>query len=176
MLSTAMKLPKNLGPDQDDMDTGAEFLFEASEKAVNWDQQLGFLMHDVSRLRRIVFDGHMKPAGITRSQWWVLAYLSRNDGIIQTDLATMLDIGKAALGGLVDRLEASGFIERRPDTDRRAKRVYLSPEGKKTVRKMVAKSDEMSELILADLGYEERIKLADLLSRIKDNLLDIKGE
>lgn len=159
-----------------DRDPSEDSLIVPPEKEMNWEQKLGFLIHDVSRLRRIVFDGYMKPAGITRSQWWVLAYLSRHDGIIQTDLAAMLDIGKAALGGLVDRLEASGFVERRPDVDRRAKRIYLSPRGKKIVREMVTKSNEMSELILGDLSYDERIQLADLLARIKDKLLDIKDE
>ena len=70
----------------------------------------GFLMHDVSRLRRSVFDEFMKPMAMTRSQWWILAHLSRHDGMIQSDLANVLDIGKAALGGLIDRLEASRFI------------------------------------------------------------------
>src|SRR5664279_2238688 len=72
----------------------------------NWDARLGFLMHDVSRLRRNVFDDFMKPMEMTRSQWWILAYLSRQDGMIQSDLANVLDIGKAALGGLIDRLES----------------------------------------------------------------------
>ena len=56
----------------------------------NWDQRLGFLMHDVSRLRRSVFNEFMKPLGVTRSQWWVLAHLSRHDGMNQTDLANVL--------------------------------------------------------------------------------------
>ncbi len=157
-------------------DIGEEIFKDPLLKTVNWDQRLGFLMHDVSRLRRTVFDGYMKPAGITRSQWWVLAYLSRHDGIIQTDLAQMLDIGKAALGGLVDRLEAADFIERLPDTDRRVKKVFLSVKGKQTIREMVSRSDEMSEQILADLTHEERIVLADLLMRIKNRLLSIKAD
>ncbi len=72
----------------------------------------------MSRLRRSVFDEFMKPMAMTRSQWWILAHLSRHDGMIQSDLANVLDIGKAALGGLIDRLEASKFIERRADGDR----------------------------------------------------------
>lgn len=145
-------------------------------KIENWDQRLGFLMHDVSRLRRNVFDGYMKPVGITRSQWWILAYLSRHDGMIQTDLAQMLEIGKAALGGLIDRMEAAGFLERRQDTDRRAKRIYLLPKGKKIIKEMSEKSHEMSELILKDLDHSERMALANMLERIKRNLLDIKNE
>ena len=85
---------------------------EAVGSDENWDQRLGFLMHDVSRLRRTVFDDFMKPLNITRSQWWVLAYLSRHDGMIQSDLASVLELGKAALGSLIDRLEASGLVRR----------------------------------------------------------------
>lgn len=101
--------------------------------AENWDSRLGFLMHDVSRLRRSVFDEFMKPMAMTRSQWWILAHLSRHDGMIQSDLANVLDIGKAALGGLIDRLEVSKFIERRSDdTDRRVKRIYLTTKVRKS--------------------------------------------
>ena len=41
--------------------------------------RLGYLIHDVSRLRRTLFDKWLSPLGITRSQWWVLAFLSRKE-------------------------------------------------------------------------------------------------
>ena len=93
--------------------------------------RLGFLVHDVSRLRRTVVDKALKPLGVTRSQWWVLANLSRDgNGMMQTELAHVLDIGKVALGGLLDRLEANGYVARRADPDdRRAKRVELTEPG-----------------------------------------------
>jgi DNA-binding MarR family transcriptional regulator len=141
----------------------------------NWDQRLGFLMHDVSRLRRKVFDEAMKPEGITRSQWWVLAYLSRYDGISQSDLAESLEIGRAALGGLVDRLEAMGLVRRAPhDSDRRAKLVYLTAEGSNVIDHMRVKSDQMSEAILAGLTWEQRHQWADRLDLVKHNLLKFK--
>jgi len=31
-------------------------------------------------------------------QWWVLAYLSREDGMTQSQLAEELDLGKVAVG------------------------------------------------------------------------------
>lgn len=142
----------------------------------NWDQRLGFLMHDVSRLRRIVFDNLMKPLGVTRSQWWVLAYLSRHDGMAQSDLANMLELGKAALGGIIDRLEVAGFIMRNPDpVDRRIKRVFLTAQGKQTIKEMRLMSHEMSEEILEGLDNNERVLLADMLNKVKHNLLDIKS-
>src|SRR5271170_539745 len=94
---------------------------------LNWELRLGFLVHDVSRLRRSIVDRVLKPLGVTRSQWWVLAFLSRADGMSQVALAEELDLGKVALGGLIDRLEKTGLVSRRPDDDdRRVKRVFLT--------------------------------------------------
>ncbi len=140
----------------------------------NWDQRLGFLMHDVSRLRRKVFDELVRPMGVTRSQWWVLAHLARHDGMIQSDLANELDLGKAALGSLIDRLEASGLIHRGADkTDRRVKRVYLSTQATQLIKEMLVVSHEMSERILEGLGDEDRHALASMLGRVKHNLVAI---
>jgi len=141
----------------------------------NWDQRLGFLMHDVSRLRRKVFDEAMKPEGITRSQWWVMAYLSRHDGMSQSDLAEMLDLGRAALGGLIDRLEALGLVRRDShEHDRRAKLVFLTPAGGAMIERMRAKSDRMSEAILQGLDLDQRHQLAEMLVLVKHNLLAFK--
>lgn len=143
--------------------------------ADNWDQRLGFLMHDVSRLRRSVFDAYMKPLGVTRSQWWVLAYLSRHDGMIQSDLANVLDLGKAALGALIERLEATGLVERRPDpVDRRAKRVYLTGRGSQLITAMRTQSNAMSERMLAGLTAADRKQLVNLLTQVKVNLLALR--
>ena len=143
----------------------------------NWDARLGFLMHDVSRLRRNVFDEFMKPMGLTRSQWWILAHLSRHDGMIQSDLANVLDLGKAALGGLLDRLEATQLIERRADEkDRRVKRVYLTSKGAQAIADMREKSHEVSERILEGLDVTARRALADHLALVKANLLAMRGE
>lgn len=143
----------------------------------NWDGRLGFLMHDVSRLRRSVFDEFMKPMAMTRSQWWILAHLSRHDGMIQSDLANVLDIGKAALGGLIDRLEASKFIERRADdNDRRVKRIYLTSKGTQIISEMKTRSHDMSERILEGLATDARHALVDMLTLVKKNLLAIKGD
>lgn len=142
----------------------------------NWDARLGFLMHDVSRLRRGVFDDFMKPVGLTRSQWWILAHLARHDGMIQSDLANVLDIGKAALGGLIDRLEASKFIARRPDEfDRRVKRIYLTGKGSQMIVEIKLRSHEMSERILEGLDMEARLKLVDMLGLVKRNLQALKN-
>ncbi len=138
----------------------------------DWELRLGFLIHDVSRLRRSAFDRCLKPLSVTRSQWWVLAYLSREDGMTQSQLAEELDLGKVAVGGLIDRLEKSGLVRREADAnDRRVNRVFLEPKSKQLVTKMRKVSHRMNEQILAGLTDDRLEGTAVTLDAMKRNLL-----
>ncbi len=139
---------------------------------IDWELRLGYLIHDVSRLRRSAFDRCMKPLNVTRSQWWVLAYLSREDGMTQSQLAEELDIGKVAIGGLIDRLEKSGYLRRDADAaDRRVNRVFLEPAGKQLVTRMRKVNHKLNAQILAGLDDERLEMTATVLIAIKSNLL-----
>ena len=144
----------------------------SSAHSIDWELRLGFLIHDVSRLRRSAFDRCLKPMNVTRSQWWVLAYLSRRDGMTQSQLAEELDLGKVAVGGLIDRLEKSALVRREADaTDRRVNRVFLEPKSKQLVAKMRKVSHRMNEQILAGLPDSRLESTALTLDAMKRNLL-----
>jgi DNA-binding MarR family transcriptional regulator len=144
---------------------------------LNWELRLGFLVHDVSRLRRRVVDRTLKPLGVTRSQWWVLAFLSRSDGMSQVALAEELDLGKVALGQLIDRLEKTGFVERRPDElDRRVKRVFLTRRSQALIAR-IRKSVSATEKEILDNIEESDLKATvRALRGMKENLLGMIGE
>ena len=78
----------------------------------NLDRNFGFLLHDVSRLMRTVFDRRGREIGLTRSQWWVLTMLYAKEGVTQSELADFMDLEKPTLGRLLDRMQD---IWRRPD-------------------------------------------------------------
>ena len=135
--------------------------------------RIGFLVHDVSRMRRTLFDQAMKPLGITRSQWWVLSQLSRHTrtGMLQTELARDLDVGKVTVGGLIDRLEAAGYVTREPDReDRRAKRILVTDRGRTILDQMVAVGRGLNEVILAGLSSEAVAETERCLEAMKDNI------
>ena len=144
-----------------------------SSTTLSQDFRIGFLVHDVSRMRRTLFDQAMKPLGITRSQWWVLSELSRHgrDGMLQTELARDLDVGKVTVGGLIDRLEASGYVLRQPETtDRRAKRVTITKDGRAVLRQMVAVGQDLNRVILAGLPPATIEAAEQALCTMKDNI------
>lgn len=138
--------------------------------------KIGFHVHDVSRMRRTLFDQEMKPLGITRSQWWVLAQLSRSaehkrDGILQTELARILDVGKVTIGGLIDRLEASGFVERKPDKlDRRAKRVFVTGSGHDVLQQMVAIGRRLNVKIFEGVSDQDIRTAENVLAQMRVNI------
>ena len=140
--------------------------------SIDWELRLGFLIHDVSRLRRSAFDRCLKPLNVTRSQWWVLAYLSREDGMTQSRLAEELDLGKVAVGGLIERLEKSGLLRREADaTDLRVNRVFLEPKSKQLIARMRKVSHRMNQQILAGLADAELEIAATTLDAMKRNIL-----
>ena len=140
--------------------------------SIDWELRLGFLIHDVSRLRRSAFDRCLKHLNVTRSQWQVLAYLSREDGMTQSHLAIELGLGKVAVGGLIDRLEKSGLVRREADAaDRRVNRVFLEPKSKQLIVRMRKVSHKMNSQILDGLPDEKLEKAALTLDAMKRNLL-----
>lgn len=145
-------------------------------KDLNSNLRFGYLIHDVSRLRRIVVDRALKPLGITRSQWWVLAFLSRRDGMTQTALAADLDLTKVAIGGLIDRMESAGFVERRADmADARARRVFLTRAGIKLVASIRESVDRVETEIMAGIAEEELAQASAILRKMKISLLAMVG-
>lgn len=135
--------------------------------------KFGYLVHDVSRIRRTVMDQAMRPLGITRSQWTVLSALSRggNDGMMQVDLARLLELGKVTVGGLIDRLEATGHVERRSDaSDRRVKRVFITEQGFGLLDAMIALAAQLNDRILEGISREHQRDAENVLYKVKKNL------
>lgn len=137
--------------------------------------RIGFLVHDVSRMRRTLFDQRLKDLEITRAQWSALAALSRrpDGGVIQADLARELEVGKVTIGGLIDRLEASGIVERRGDpSDRRTRRVYITDKGYDIIEQMQSIGRELNTVIMKGLTFEQIHAAEDVLHAMKVNLRD----
>ena len=139
-------------------------------------RNFGFILNDVARLMRITFDRRVKALGLTRSQWWVLNHLFRNNGTTQSELADILEIEKATLGRLLDRMEAKGWIRRQEhSTDRRAKCVFLTDEVEPAVKTMRAAAADLRRDALANFDNTDRERFVDMLLAIKTNLTGLEN-
>lgn len=140
-------------------------------------RSLGFLVHDVARLMRRAFDRRVKHLGLTRSQWFVVAHLFRTDGQTQRHLADELDLQRAPLSKLLDRLESGGWIERRADPDdRRANRVYITKKIDPLMVEGVAVGEKLTDDIFSGIDENAREEFLTILAQAKSNLIAIEQE
>lgn len=146
-----------------------------NDNSFNFDRSLGFLLSDCHRMLGTAMDRHIRRAGIelSRSQWRVIGHLARNDGLTQTELAELLEMERAPLGTLVDKLENAGWVERRADPrDRRAKRVFITEAGHEVLPLIREQTQQTMNDMMAGLSPEQVDNLIDSLQTIKQNLLN----
>lgn len=134
-------------------------------------ENVGFIIGDVSRMLRTVYDRRVEPLGLTRAQWRVLARISRKEGCTQTELAAVLEIEKPTLGRLIDRLQANDWVERRADeNDARTKRIFLTSRAQPVLKKMYSLADEVLDAAFSGLSREQADQLLQSLLHVKSNL------
>jgi DNA-binding MarR family transcriptional regulator len=140
------------------------------------ERSLGFLLNDVSRLMRQRFDERARNLGLTRAQWRVLRHLRQYEGIKQRSLAEMLEVETVTLGRHIDRLEDSGWVERRRDpADRRAWRLHLAEKSRPMIDRLTELSGEVREFALMGFSKVDRERLIESLLAMKDNLTAINN-
>lgn len=134
-------------------------------------ENLGYLLVDVSRHLRRHFDSRVRDLGLTQSQWRVIVYLSRAEGISQAALADRLEIKPISLTRILDRMEAAGWIERRPSPeDRRAVQLFLTPKVGPLLAILSERAEETRRTAFAGLADSTRRQLAAALEAMKENL------
>jgi MarR family transcriptional regulator, transcriptional regulator for hemolysin len=137
-----------------------------------FERSFGYLIHDVARLFARRFNQRAQlVVGLNRSQCRILAYLARCEGINQAGLADLLEIKPMTLVRQIDRMEADGWIERRPDPDdRRARRLILTEKARPVLARIADLSAEIRREAFVNLSAEEGTQLLDLLHRVHADL------
>lgn len=131
----------------------------------------GFLMHDATRLMNRYYDRRVRAYGITRTQWTLLTYLSRYEGVSQTKLAEYMDLAPMTLTRQIDKLEEDGLLDRRQDPqDRRTNLIYLTEKSQPLMTHMHDIAVEAKEAALKNFNEEERRLLRDYLWRVRENM------
>ena len=121
-----------------------------------------------NRLERRMAEG-LGAHGLTLPQFDVLATLWHGEGITQQELAERLLVTKGNVVGLIDRVSAAGWVERRPDAeDRRANRLYLTDTGRKLLAEAWPCQIALSRKILGTLTQGELRLMHELLERLEN--------
>lgn len=132
----------------------------------------GYLLADVTRLMRAAFDDKMLELGLTASSWRVLVYLHRQDGTSQAELARQLEVSRASLGQMIDRLEGSGHVTRagHPD-DRRVWCVHLTAKARAMMPDVNQKAKSLHAASFGKLRPKDYERLTQILAELRSVLL-----
>jgi len=145
------------------------------KKPVDFSNRVGFIVNEVGRLYGRQFDQlSREELGLSRAQCRLIGQVKYNESgrpPTQAELAQHLDLTPMAVATLVDRMEAAGWVTRRPSaTDRRANAIELQPRAEVALEKAFAVSDRVQEAALAGFSAAERKQLVSMLQRVRANL------
>lgn len=143
----------------------------------NWTPTVGSLIHEIDRLIKKRFDRVAETTGMSRAQWQVLAKVANREGVNQATLADLVSVEPITICRMVDRLEALGLVERRPDpNDRRARLIHMTETARPGLERMRSVAQALFAEVLDGVPPEEEAILFRVLGRIHSNLLAASGE
>lgn len=110
--------------------------------------------------------------GVTLPRFDLMAQLEKSpDGLTLSEVSRRMMVSNGNLTGLVERLVASGHVERRPAPhDRRAHVVRLTGEGRRAFAAMAREHEGWIAAMFAGLGPGRMDALMDLLGRTKHSV------
>ncbi|MCV0413847.1 MAG: MarR family transcriptional regulator [Brevundimonas sp.] len=94
-------------------------------------------------------------------------------GTSLSDVGKAVGLGASALSGLIDRMEASDLVERRPDPmDRRAVRLHLTANGREGRATAIARARALNAKLAADFTEQELDVVARWLAAFPDKFAE----
>lgn len=127
----------------------------------------GHLIRRAHQLAVAVFMEETAEFGVTPVQFAILNALVEDPGEDQVTLAGKVAFDAATFGSVIGRLEAKGWVRRKPDAqDRRRKLLWVTPEGERAAQAMKRAVARTQMRILAPLEPGERDQLVQLLDKL----------
>lgn len=129
----------------------------------------GYLVRRLQQLAVSIFAEETTRTGVevTPVQYSALKTIQKRPGIDQATLARAIAQDRATVGGVIDRLEARGYVARYADErDRRVWRLRLLPEGGRACTRLDPAVNRAQERLLAPLAEEERDMFLDYIRAI----------
>lgn len=133
--------------------------------------EIVFLVEEVPRKLRKLFDASTAKFGLSRTQWRALAYIFRSPGLTQTELAKRLDLERASVGHVIDQLEKAEYVARRSiEGNRRVWTLHLLPRAIEILPSLRVEADAIYARLLSGISDRELAAIKMLLATMSGNL------
>ena len=125
----------------------------------------GHLIRRLHQLSTQVFVQRTQAAGfdLTPVQFAALDAIGHHPGTDQATVAELIAYDRATIGGVIERLEQKGWVDRVvSERDRRARELSLTPEGERILAALVPVVRDLQDEILQALGDADRARFLKL--------------
>lgn len=134
----------------------------------------GFLISRIKQKGTRIFDRMLAASGIDAfngAQGRILYVLWQNDGITISDLSSQTSLANTTLTSMLDRMEVTGLVIRKPDpTDRRSRLIALTEKAKSLRDDYTRISQQMNDIYYTGFSGEEIYQFEAYLQRVLNNL------
>jgi MarR family transcriptional regulator for hemolysin len=133
------------------------------------DERFNHALQSTARAWRQAVDRRLKYLGVSQASWMTIAVAAKaRTPLSQSELADRLAVEGATMVAMVDRLVKAGLVIREPSTtDRRIKRVVLTPAGNLLYDKVRAEAAAFRKELLANIDPKALLIATDLLERLE---------
>ncbi|MBX3608392.1 MAG: MarR family transcriptional regulator [Hydrogenophaga sp.] len=137
--------------------------------SVNIDDQPGYYIRRLHQISVGLFLQELAELGLTPVQYAALQTVANQPGIDQRTLARTVALDASTTGGVVDRLEQRGAMERRTSpTDRRARQLWLTAAGEQLLSDAIPSMLQAQQQLLAPLTERQRAEFMRLMRIVID--------
>ena len=133
----------------------------------------GRYISELSRAAHVYFKYEFKQYGIGHAQIITLLFISRNEGLSQLELGTLLNLDKSSVTSQLSLLESNGFILRKKsETDGRILQLFITQKTKTLLEPLKHVFSNWTETLLKGFSEVERNILFDYFERMRSNAKD----
>lgn len=138
-----------------------------SEAPYRLEDQAGHLLRRAHQRHAALFQDIMGTIDLTPTQFAALARIRELGETTQNHLGRLTAMDPATIQGVVQRLEARGLVERRPDpADRRVMVLSLTGAGDRLARDAIMRARDITRATLDPLAPAERDLFVALLRKL----------
>lgn len=138
-------------------------------------ERIGFQIFLLSCAMKARKNKDFETFDLTSSQADVLRYVFNNERegntVQQVDIERRFNLSNPTVTGIIQRLEAKGFITREvSSTDKRCKYLHTTQQTEKIYEYADEKRRETQELLTQEFSEEEKEELSRLLEKALNNI------
>jgi len=119
------------------------------------------------------FESRLEEYDVTIAQWCILLTLYNENAASVTELSRFIEVDKASVSRVVDRLLSKGFVIHQPGADRRSGVVQLTLKARELIPQLILAAEKNEEEFFGCLTSDEEEHLRQLFYKIISNLPSI---